>query len=134
MVEPQSAAVRLWGHRIQGCEATLPPKLQAPLRSLGALPRRVCAERLSDPLTDTQRQRREFAANAAGPTALKGDAVLAAVKAGLVETGARGTSRRTPGLDGACARRHCGFAGRDEETAIGRTKKLTLRKKNEKKR
>jgi len=49
--------------------------------------------------------------------------VLAAVKA-WPDTGACGEGCATASLDGVCARRRAGAAGRDEETAAGRTKKL----------
>jgi hypothetical protein len=46
------------------------------------------------------------------------DTVLAAVKAWPGDDGVRGTCTATAILDGACARRHSGTAGRDEETAL----------------
>jgi len=52
------------------------------------------------------------------------DAVLTAVKAWPVDSGACGEVCATASLDGVCARRRAGAAGRDEETAAGRTKKL----------
>src|ERR1700730_13399672 len=56
-----------------------------------------------------------------GPDQRKRDTVLAAVK------DATRRLRRWPAaiLDSVCARRHWTDAGRDEETALGRTKKLS---------
>ena len=61
---------------------------------------------------------KRMGADRAGPDAPQHDAVLGAVKAWPAEPGASDTPGATASLDGACARRHCPGAGRDEETVL----------------
>src|SRR3984957_19296956 len=62
------------------------------------------------------------------------DTVLAAVKAWPAEGGACVTDTAAAILDRGCARCHSATAGRDEETALSRTKKLDQERKKAKRR